>query len=307
MPRPNRKVRNVLAVMRVMTMLHLLPNNERGIRMPVEKRMNGAAPKKMIGPVPEVASEDHMVRTRDGQEIRVRVYRPELGSPTLLYAHGGGWVFGGIPACDHICRRIAHEANVAVVSVEYRLAPQHTFPGPLNDVEDALDWMFAQGRQDTTLFVGGDSAGGNLAAALALRLRDRGTPVAGQLLIYPAVDLTASRPALLGYRGPGMTPDDCRLVARTYLAGADPKQPDASPIHAASLAGLPPAFVLTVEHDALRDEGRAYADALRAAGVPVTDMDVPGHVHGSLSIPALYDGIDDVYAAMCRFLANPTS
>lgn len=307
MPRPNRKVRNALAVMKIMTMLHLLPNNERGIRLPVEKRLQGAAPKKMIGPVPEVATQDHVVPTRDGQQIRVRVYRPELRSPTVLYAHGGGWVYGGIPACDHICRRLAHQAKVAVVSVEYRLAPEHTFPGPLNDVEDALGWMFAQGRQGTRLFVGGDSAGGNLAAALALRLRDHGTPLAGQLLIYPAVDLTATRPALLGYRGPGMTPADCQLVARTYLAGADPLNPEASPIHAPSLEGLPPAFVLTVEHGALRDEGRAYAGALRAAGVPVHAVDVPGHVHGSLSIPALYEGIDEIYTAMCQFLADPTS
>ena len=293
--------------MRVLTLLRLLPTNARALRLPVSKRAAGAPPKRMVGDVPEVASEDHTITTRDGQEIRVRVYRPEVASPTVLYAHGGGFAFGGIAACDHICRRLAHEANVAIVSVEYRLAPEHPFPVPLDDCEDALDWMRSTGREDTVLFLGGDSAGGNLAAALALRLRDRGTPVAGQLLIYPALDMTASRPGLVDYRGPGMTPDDCRLLAATYLAGKDPRTPEASPILAPDLAGLPPAFVLTVEHDALRDEGCAYAERLRSAGVPVRHVDVPGHVHGSLSIPALYEGIDEMYAAMCSFVANPRS
>lgn len=303
----NWKIRTTLGVMRVLTAMRLLPTNQRAVKMPAEKRIATKPPKFMVGDVPEVATEDHQVRTRDGQEIRVRIYRPEIHTRTLLYAHGGGWIFGGIPACDHICRRLAAEADVAVVSVEYRLAPEHPFPVPLDDVEDAMDWLRASGRESSVLLVGGDSAGGNLAAALTLRTRTRGIPVAGQLLVYPAVDATVTRPGLLAYDGPGMTPADCRFIADVYLAGADPRNPEASPVCADSHAGLPPAFVVTVEYDALRDDGIAYADALRAAGVPVRHVDVPGHVHGSLSLPALYDGIDELYAGMCAFLADPTT
>lgn len=293
--------------MRILTWLRLLPTNERVIRLPVEKRLAMGPAGWMVGDVPDVIDEDHVLHTRDGQEIRVRVYRPEIESRTMLYAHGGGFVVGGIQACDHICRRLAHDADICVISVEYRLAPEHPFPTPLDDCEDALDWMLASRPAPSELFLGGDSAGGNLAAALALRLRDRGTRVAGQLLIYPALDMTASQPGLTGYRGPGITPDDCRLLATTYLAGADPTTPEASPLHAPNLDGLPPAFVVTVEHDPLRDEGAAYADRLGSEGVPVRHVDVPGHVHGSLSLPALYDGIDELYADFCGFLADPES
>lgn len=301
---PPRKIRTLLAVTRVATALRLFPTHERLLRMPAAKRLAMGPAKFMVGDFSKVTTEDHLVPTRDGQQIRVRVYRPEVDSPTVLYIHGGGFVVGGIASCDHLCHRLAQEANVAVVSVEYRLAPEHAFPGPLDDCEDAYDWVIANGRANSAVIVGGDSAGGNLSSALALRLRDKGTALAGQLLIYPAVDMTASRPGLVNYRGPGMTPADCALLARTYLGGAEPKTPEASPIHAASHAGLPPALVITVEHDALRDEGIAYAEALRAAGVSTKHIDVPGHVHGSLSLPAMYDGIDELYAAMSAFIAE---
>lgn len=304
---PNRKIRFLLAFMRVATALRLLPTNARLLRMPAAKRLAMGPAPWMVGKFTKVATEDHTIPTRDGGEIRVRVYRPDLVDRTVLYIHGGGFVVGGIASCDHMCHRFAQQADAAVVSVEYRLAPEHAFPGPLDDCEDALDWVLANRGSVGALFVAGDSAGGNLSAALAMRMRERGLALAGQLLIYPAVDMTASRPGLVDYDGPGMTADDCKLLAATYLAGADPLTPDASPIHAPSHAGLAPAFVVTVEHDALRDEGRAYAEALRAAGVPVQYVDVPGHVHGSLSLPALYEGIDELYAAMCGFIANPAA
>ena len=304
---PNRKIRTIIGIMRVATAMRLLPDNARLMRMPAEKRLAMGPMSWMVGEVTKVATEDHQVRTRDGHEIRVRVYQPERPTRTLLYAHGGGFVAGGIVSSDHICHRLAHDADVSVVSVEYRLAPEHPFPVPLNDCEDALDWVRSSGLASDALFVGGDSAGGNLVAALTLRTRERAIAVAGQVLIYPAADMTATRPGLLNYRGPGMTPDDCKLIAATYLGGAAPTTPEASPVHAPDHAGLPPAFVLTVEHDALHDDGVAYADALRAAGVPVRYVDVPGHVHGSLSLPALYEGIDDIYASMCGFLADPAA
>jgi acetyl esterase len=189
--------------------------------------------------------------------------------------------------------------------VEYRLAPEHPFPGPLHDCEDALDWLLSQGWDVERLVVAGDSAGGNLAAALALRLRDRGTPLAGQLLIYPALDLTVSGSGISGYQGIGLTAKECRVIAELYLGGGDPTEPYASPLLAPDLAGVAPALVVTVEHDCLHDEGGAYVTRLRDAGVPAELLDVRDHVHGSLSLPALYVGIDDLYARLSAFVRDP--
>lgn len=302
MPAPNRKVRSVLALQRVLVRLRVLPTADQAVRMPVSKRL-AISPGRLAGRAPEVPSRDLSIATRDGSSIRLRVYEPAGATTPLLYAHGGGFVVGGLEACDHICRRIAVEAHRVVVSVEYRLAPEHAFPGPLNDVEDALDWMLTQPWEHRDLVVAGDSAGGNLAAALALRARDRELPVAGQVLFYPALDLTVSGDGMTGYTGLGLSADDCRLAARTYLAGADPTDPYASPGLAPDLSGLASALVVTVEHDPLRAEAVLFVDRLRRAGVHAVHLDVPGHVHGSLSTPTLFDGIDLIYGAVTGFVA----
>jgi acetyl esterase len=193
-----------------------------------------------------------------------------------------------------------------VVSVEYRLAPEHRFPIPLHDCEDALDWLLAQSWDSARLTVAGDSAGGNLAAAMALLLRERGTPLAGQLLIYPAVDLTISAGAR-AYKGIGLTAADCLTCADVYVGHGDRTDPLASPLLAPDLSGLAPALVVTVEHDPLHDEGCAYAARLQESGVPVRLIDVAGHVHGSLSLPVLYNGIDELYQSMAAFLREPSA
>jgi acetyl esterase len=299
------KLRAGFTVMKVLTKAGLFPTNEKAARLPLEKRLAFGPGKRLVGPVPEVPSYDRTIPTRDGAEIRVRVYAPEGATAPVLYAHGGGFVIGGLTSCDHVCRRLAVEAHAVVVSVEYRLAPERRFPGPLQDCEDALDWLLTQGWDESRLVVAGDSAGGNLAAALALRLRDRGTPVAGQLLIYPALDLTASRPGLVNYRGVGLTAADCRFCADTYVGDGDRTDPYASPLLAPDLSGLPPALVITVEHDPLHDEGLDYVTRLLEAGVPATLLDVADHVHGSLSVPALYGGIDEIYTHMSEFVRDP--
>lgn len=303
MTKPYWKIRATLRLMEGLTKVGLLPSNEKAVKLPQEKRMAMGPEKFMLGEVPEVPFRDEPVTTRDGASIRVRVYEPEGATVPLLYAHGGGFAFGGIKSCDHMCKQIAHDAGMVVVSVEYRLAPEHAFPGPLQDVEDALTWLRARGWDSDRLFIGGDSAGGNLAAALAMLCRDAEIPLLGQLLIYPALDMTAQGEGVLGYRGIGMKAEDMALCARTYLGGADPRTPLASPLHAPDLTGLAPAFVLTVEHDALRWEAQQYAERLRAAGVVVDEYDVDGHVHASLSVPALYKtGIDDIYARLVGFI-----
>ena len=298
------KVRASFRAFEALRKVGIVPSAERALTWPMDKRFGMGPSKGTLRSAPTVPFYDAQVPTRDGAHVRVRVYTPDGATAPLLYAHGGGFFAGGIVSCDHICRRLAVEAGVVVVSVEYRLAPEHAFPGPLNDVEDALDWVLAQEWDTSRLVVGGDSAGGNLAAALALRLRDRGTPLTGQLLVYPAVDMTGSHTS--GYEGIGLNAEETRLCADLYLrGGGDPTDPFASPLLAPDLTGLAPALVVVVEEDPLRAEGIAYAQRLQEAGVPAQLVDVPGHVHGSLSVPQLYDGIDDLYAQMSAFVREP--
>jgi acetyl esterase len=300
------KVHAMLRTQTALQKAHLLPSNEAMIRKPVAKRLAMGPGKGFVGPLAPVETEDRTVATRDGASIRVRVYRSaEATDQLLLYVHGGGFVFGGIASCDHVCRRLAHESGAVVVSVEHRLAPEHRFPGPLHDVLDASDWLAEHagelGVDLQKLVVGGDSAGGNLAAAFAVASRDEGRPLAGQLLIYPAVDLSLSLPGVHDYRGVGLGVADLRLCADSYLGDHDPTDPLASPWYA-DATGLAPAMVVTVHHDVLRHEGVAYAEKLRAAGVPVQHVDIEDHAHGSLSLPTLYQGIDELYGEMTRFV-----
>ena len=304
MSKPYWKLRASLRMQRGLERVGILPSGERAVRLPVEKRMAVKPASFMLGPVPDVPWSDELLTTRDGSSIRLRVYRPAGATAPILYAHGGGFIFGGIDSADHICKQVAHEAGRIVVSVEYRLAPEHPFPGPLQDCEDALAWLRQQDWESDLAIVAGDSAGGNLAAALAIKCRDEAIPLAGQVLLYPALDMTADGEGVRTYRGLGLSSREIRICAATHLGGADPRDPLASPLHAADLSGLAPAFVLTVEHDALRWEGEQYVARLRAAGVHVEHLDVPGFVHGSLSAPALHQhGVSEVYASVIAFIS----
>lgn len=304
------QARAALALSTALTRVGLMPDMAKALTAPVAKRLALKPPKGLLGAVAEAVVEDRVLEARDGALLRVRVYRP-VGAPSgvpVLYAHGGGFVVGGLASCDHICRRIAADSGAVVASVEYRLAPEHPFPGPLHDMADAAAWLLSHaaelGADPARLVVAGDSAGGNLAAALSLVLREQGTPLAGQVLIYPTVDLTTSGPGLRDYAGPGLTAQDCRECAERYLAGHDPADPLASPLHAATFAGLPATLVVTVEHDPLREEGRLYVARCLADGVAVQHLDVADQVHGSLSLPRLYRGIDDVYRTVAAFLSE---
>jgi acetyl esterase len=298
------RARSAFALFRLLSAVGLAPTADRTLRMSMEKRLASGPPKGMIGALTEVATRDVMVPTRDGGSIRGRMYEPEGATAPLLYAHGGGFIVGGLPSCDHICRRLAVEANTVVLSVEYRLAPQHRYPGPLDDFEDGLGWLRAQGLDNDRLVLCGDSAGGNLAAALALRLRDAGTPPAGQLLIYPALDLTVSSPGVLSFRGVGLKSKDLQECADLYLGEGDPKDPYASPLLAADLSGSAPAMVVTAVHDVLHDEGCEFVTRLLEAGATATLVDLADHAHGSLSLPALYRGVDELYRRMAGFIRD---
>jgi acetyl esterase len=228
--------------------------------------------------------------------LPARLYRPAgaaAGLPMLVFFHGGGFVFGSLDShYDGLCRALCGEAGALVLSVDYRLAPEHKFPAATLDCAAAMRWAAEQaprlGADPRRLVVAGGSAGGNLAAVTALRLREEGGPkLAGQLLIYPVIDLPAPSPSYRDFAaGYHLTAEDMAWFWQQYLDDpADGAHPYAAPLRAASLAGLPPAHVLTAEYDPLRDEGEAYAARLRAAGVAVEQVREAGMIHGFLAFP----------------------
>lgn len=219
-----------------------------------------------------------------------RLYRPHgavLG--TVVYLHGGGWVTGDLEYSDALCRHLAADAGCAVLSVDYRLAPEHPYPAPLNDAYGALQWAADHLAGGLPLVVGGDSAGGALAAGAALRARDENGPrLAAQLLVYPVLDADLTRPSY-AENGQGLIlgPDEMAWFWDHYLPDPQGRQTaPAAPLRAMDLAGLPPTVLVVADLDPLRDEGLAYARRLADAGVPITLRHVPGLVHGFLRFTA---------------------
>jgi len=229
--------------------------------------------------------------------IPLRLYRGEGADsnspqPALIYYHGGGWVLGNLDSHDSVCRDIANAAQCTVISVDYRLAPEAKFPAAADDAIAAAQWIHDNaadlGIDRSRLAVGGDSAGGNLSAVVALHARDNGGPkLKLQVLIYPSVDLSSVYPSYEEHAEQlPLTRATMDWFVDLYLRGREQDAKDwrASPLHAASLVGLPPAFVITAAMDPLRDEGEAFARALLAAGVPVEVKRFDGQIHGFLTM-----------------------
>lgn len=250
-------------------------------------------PMPMPPPTPIAFVEDRTVPPPSGP-IPLRIYAPRRGAPLplVLFFHGGGFISGDLATHDELCRRLAIAADCVIVAVAYRLAPAHPYPAALHDCLAALDWAVRNagefGADAARLAVAGDSAGGNLAAVITLHVRDKGGPrISAQLLIYPGTDMTAPKTGSLAETGEGfyMSEDDLEFFTRSYVGQSDPADPFISPLRAESLARLPPAFVLTAEHDQLRDQGQAYAAALAAAGVATDYVNYEGAIHGFLTFP----------------------
>ena len=240
--------------------------------------------------------------------VPVRVYHGDAPSAVIVYMHGGGWVAGDLNTHDAVCRYLARHTPAVVVNVDYRLAPETPYPGPLDDTfsalcwsaERAADWGVTSGR----LVVAGSSSGGNLAAAAALHARDTGWPaLAGQILIYPVTDHVTDTESyrLFGDGDYYLSAVQMDWYWQQYVP--DPAcrtDPYASPLRAGDLTGLPPAFVLTAEFDPLRDDGELYAARLQKAGVPVELVRYPGQIHGFVALVGVFDDAEKALAMIAR-------
>ncbi len=287
----------------------LTPAEARAVRNPIIKGH--------LGPPEEVARvEDRLIAAGEA-EIPIRVYTP-FGRgpwPVVVYFHGGGWVVGDLETHDSLCRALTNGVGAVVVAVDYRLAPEHKFPAAVEDAYAATGWAADNatgiGGDPHRLAVAGDSAGGNLAAAVCLMARDRGGPAIGyQLLVYPVMDLSSLDTET--YRDYAdafiLTKDGMAYFIGHYLRRAeDALDPYASPLLAEDLSGLPPALIITAQYDVLTSEGRAYAERLRRAGVEATYSEYPGVIHLFFGMSALdrsQNGLDEAFAALKTALAG---
>ena len=268
---------------------------------PSEAREYYRAARPIVNPdPPALESSKPLSISAPHGAIPARIYTPKALrknnglAPCLVFFHGGGWVIGDLDTHDVVCQKLAHEGELIVISVDYRLAPEHKFPAAADDAITATKWVAANASQlgidAGHLLVGGDSAGGNLAAVVALAARDGDGPkLAGQVLVYPATDFAMEHPS---HSEPEtsilLTHSVIKWFCNHYLnSAADIENWKASPARAKTLAGLPPAYVLTAGADPLRDEGAEYAARLKEAGVPVTYRHFPGQFHGFFTMGKL--------------------
>lgn len=263
---------------------------------------------ELFGPVDPVASVED--RSTDGG-IPVRVYTPEEAGgprPALVYLHGGGWVAGSLDTHDGIVRALARRSGRTAIAVDYRLAPEHPFPAGLEDAWAATRWVLAQaaelGVDAARVAVGGDSSGATLAAVVARRARDAGTPLERQVLVCPVLDHRLETESYERFaQGYGLTREGMRWYWGQYLGDADGSDPDASPLRAPDLGGLPPAVVLVAGYDPLHDEGIAYAEGLEAAGVPTKLLPYDGTIHNFVRLAASIDAASRALDELARELA----
>ncbi|NJP92296.1 alpha/beta hydrolase [Nonomuraea sp. FMUSA5-5] len=236
------------------------------------------------------------VRDELAEGVPIRIYRADPGDdplPVVVYFHGGGWVFGSVKRNDATARDLAIRTGAVVVSVDYRLAPEHPFPAAADDAWTVVRDLFARPafyQSNGSVAVCGDSAGGNLAAVAAWQARDAGLTLAHQVLVYPVLDVAMDTPSYREFaKGFGLDAAEMAWFARQYAPGADPADPRLSPLRLPDLSGLASATVVTAEYDVLRDEGERYAARLAEAGVPVDLRRFEGAVHSFYVLPGLFD------------------
>jgi acetyl esterase len=264
------------------------------------------------GPATPVGSvTDLRIPGGDG-EVPARLYHPGGSGtfPVVLYYFGGGWVLGTLDTCDEVCRRLCRGAGALVLSIGYRLAPEHPFPAAVRDCFAAAGWASAHvdghGGDPARIAVAGDSAGGNLAAAVTLQARERGPALSSQVLVYPNTDYHADTASMRDNTDPARFNDQSvRWYWGHYLSTpADGADPLASPLRAPDLAGLPPALLITAEYDPLRDEGERYGQRLAQAGVPVTHRRYAGMAHGFFTMTGTVPQAREATEQVVEFLKS---
>jgi|HubBroStandDraft_4_1064222.scaffolds.fasta_scaffold64253_1 acetyl esterase len=276
---------------------------------------------EMIDPVtdyPEVGAVEDRTIPVGGRDVPVRIYRPaEPARPGVsVFFHGGGWVFGDLQSHDGVCRSITRDSGITTVAVHYRRAPEHPFPAALDDAAGVVRWLAAHageiGVEARPLAVVGDSSGANLAAAVSLVLRDEGdSPVAFQALLYPVTDPAMDTESYQeNADDPFLSKDEMIWYWAQYGDGKAPDDPRAALSMATDLHGLPPAYLLTAGFDPLRDEGRAFGEALRRAGVPVRHSEYQDMPHGFLlfagRLSRAQEGLSEIADAIVAGLGNPS-
>ena len=279
-------------------------------RVPLTRATLPAARLSMVRATPAEVGSAPAIRsvvTVDAGGVPARLYRNgdhDATTPVVLYAHGGGWVMGSVDTHDGLCRHLVAASGWAVLSVDYRLAPEHPYPAAVDDMARALTWLRGPGAarhglDPSRIAVAGDSSGGHLAAVTARRARDAGIRLAGQILICPVIDPPADYPALDEY---GLDREEMRFFWDTFAPpGVDRTQPDLDPLRA-DLTGLPPAVVITAELDLLSVEGERYAAQLLAAGVPVIAARYQGLIHNFPRKLALFDAAHVALAQLAAAL-----
>ena len=285
---------------------------------PAEGRAVFASFKDFWGDAPELQRVEEI---SVGENLKVRLYAAEKQTsdqPVVMYFHGGGWVLGDVDVYDCLCRQLAIETGFVIASVDYGLAPENKFPGPMEDCYAATEHVFSNaeslGIDRSRIAVAGDSAGGNLAAAVAMKARDQnGPPIRFQLLIYPVIEPDFETESYQKFgTGHVLTMADMKWFWQQYLReNSDAENPLASPSKAESHVGLPPVHVITAQYDPLRDEGEGYASMLADAGVLVTQKQYPGMLHGFVHFRGLFDdgeqAMTDIANELKKHLSNEAS